>query len=81
MFKTNPLVSLLFTFATNLLCNVFLTILLFTILLSLLKSIGKGFILSISIFSTSAFKLAKSDFAANLEVSIPIAFFKSVFVA
>ena len=81
MFKTNPLVSLLFTFATNLLCNVFLTILLFTILLSLLKSIGKGFKLSISIFSTSAFKLAKSDFAANLEVSIPIAFFKSVFVA
>ena len=81
MFKTKPLVSLLFTFATNLLCNVFLTILLFTILLSLLKSIGKGFKLSISIFSTSAFKLAKSDFAANLEVSIPIAFFKSVFVA
>ena len=81
MFKTNPLVSLLFTFATNLLCNVFLTILLFTILLSLLKSIGKGFKLSISIFSTSAFKLVKSDFAANLEVSIPIAFFKSVFVA
>ena len=81
MFKTNPLVSVLFTFATNLLCNVFLTILLFTILLSLLKSIGKGFKLSISIFSTSAFKLAKSDFAANLEVSIPVAFFKSVFVA
>ena len=34
-----------------------------------------------SILSTSAFKLAKSDFAGNLEVISPVAFFKSAFVA
>ena len=50
-------------------------------MLSLLKSTGTVFNLSTSILSTSAFKLAKSDFAANLEVSTPVAFFKSAFVA
>ena len=29
--------------------------------------------------STSAFKLAKSNFTASLDVSIPVAFFKSAF--
>ena len=32
-------------------------------------------------FIYSAFKLAKSDFAANLDVSTPVAFFKSAFAA
>ena len=31
--------------------------------------------------STSAFKPAKSDFDAKLDVSAPVAFFKSVFIA
>ena len=31
--------------------------------------------------STSIFKLIKSDFAASLNVSVLVAFFKSVFVA
>ena len=34
-----------------------------------------------SVLCTSALKLAKSDFAANLDVSALAAFFKSVFVA
>ena len=45
-----------------------------TTLLSLLKSAGTAFNLSTSILSTSPFKLAKSDFSAKLEVSIPVAF-------
>ena len=36
--------------------------------------------MSTFILSTSAFRLAKSDFAAKLDVSIPIAFFNSAFV-
>ena len=51
------------------------------LLFKLLKSSGTVFNLSTSILPTSAFKLAKSDFAANLDVSIPVAFFKSAFVA
>ena len=47
---------------------------LFTTLLSLLKSTGTVFNSSTSILSTSAFRLAKSDFAANLKVSIPLLF-------
>ena len=35
---------------------------------------------SICILSALAFKLARSDFAANLDVSTPVAFFKSNFV-
>ena len=50
---------------------------LFTTLLRLLKSIGTVFNLSTSISSTSAFRIAKSDFDANLEVSAPAAFFSS----
>ena len=58
-----------------------MTTLLFTTLLSLFKSTGTVFNLSTSILSSSAFKLAKFDFSANLDVSIPVAFLKSVFVA
>ena len=39
------------------------------------------FSLSISILSISPFKLAKSDFAAKLEVSTAVASFKFAFVA
>ena len=66
---------ILLTFATNLSYNSFV----FTTWLSLLKSIGTANNLAISNLSTSAFKLTKSDFAARLDVSIPAAFFKSVF--
>ena len=81
LFKTNPLVSILFTFATNLSETVFLTTSLFTTLLSLLKSTGKVFNLSTTIFSTSAFNLAMFDFNPRLNDSILVACFKSVFVA
>ena len=81
VFKTNPLVSILFTLATNLSFTVFLTTSLFTTLLNLLKSTGTVFNFSISILSTSAFKLAKFGFSSILEVSIPVAFFKSDFVS
>ena len=50
-------------------------------LLSLLKSPGTLFSLSVSILSTSVFNLAKSAFAAKLDVSAPVAPFKSAFVA
>ena len=42
VFKTNPLVSMLFTFATNLSYKVFLTTSFFTASLRLLKSTGTG---------------------------------------
>ena len=63
---------MLYTFVTNLSYTIFLTT--FTTLPSLFKSTGTVFSLSTSILSMSAFKLAKSDFAANLEVSITAAF-------
>ena len=47
----------------------------------LLKSTGTVSNFSKSILSTSAFKLFKSDFAPNLEVSTPVALFKFYFVA
>ena len=47
----------------------------------MLKLFGAIINLSISYLSTSAFKLTKSDFDTNLEVSIPIAFFKTAFSA
>ena len=59
VFKTNPLVSILFTLATNLSYTVFLTTSFFTASLSLLKSTGTGINSSISNLSTSVFKLAK----------------------
>ena len=73
--------SILFTLATNLSYTVFLTAPLLTALLNLLKSTGTVFNLSTSILSTSVFKLAKFDSSAKLEVSIPVASFKSAFVA
>ena len=68
VFKTNPLLSIVFTFATNLSYAIFLTTSLFTTLISLLKSTGAVFTLPVSIFSTSGFKLAKSNFADRLDV-------------
>ena len=79
VFKTNPLISILFTSATNLSCKVFLTASVFTTSLSWLKSTGTGTNLSISNLLISAFKLAKSDFASMLDLPVPVAFFESVF--
>ena len=79
VFKTYPLVSILFTFGTNLSYTVFLTTSLFTS--NSIKSTGAVFNLLTSILSTSAFKRAKSDFDANLDVSTPVAFFNFPFVA
>ena len=81
VFKTNPLVSKLFTFVANLLYTVFLTTSLFTTRPNLLKSPGIFFNLSTFILSTSVYKLPKFDFSAKLEVSNPFASFKSAFVA
>ena len=80
VFKTNPLVSTIFTLVTNLSYS-FLTLSFFTTSLSLLKSTGTDINFSISNSSTSAFKLAKSDFAASLVVAIHVACFKSAFDA
>ena len=81
VFKTNPLISILFTLSTNLSYIIFLTKSFFTTSLSLFKSRGTGTNLLISNLSISAFKLAKSDFEASLYVSLPVAVFKSIFVA
>ena len=54
---------------------------LFSLHFKLLKLVGTYFNLSISNLSTLAFKLTTSYFAANLNVSIFVAFFKSDFVA
>ena len=78
VFKANPLISILFTFATSLSYIVFLTTSFFSV--DLLKSTGTDTNLSIFNLSISAFKLVESDFAASLNVSIPVALFKSVFV-
>ena len=78
--KTNPIVSMLFTLATNLSYSVFLTTPFFTTLLSLAKSLGTGVNLSISSLSTSVFRLAKFGFSAKLLASTCDIFFKSVFV-
>ena len=80
VFKTNLLVSILFTFATNYLSlAVFLTIsFFFTTPLSLLKSRATVTSLSISNSSTSLFKLAKFDFSAKLKVSTSEIFLISV---
>ena len=52
-----------------------------TLLFKFLKLIGTFFSLSISNLPTLDFKLAKSTFLANVDVSTPLAFFKSTFVA
>ena len=69
IFKTNPLVSILSTLATNLSYTCYLTTSFFTTSLSLLKSTGTGTNLSISNLSTSVFKPAKFAFNAKLEVT------------
>ena len=74
VFKTNPLLSILFTFATNLSYKVFLTTLFLTASLGLLKSTEIGINLSISNLSTSVYTLAKFYFSAKLGVSITVAF-------
>ena len=60
---------MLFTLATNLSYTVILTTSFSTTSLSLLKSTGTGASLSISILSTSVFRLAKFDFSAKLLTS------------
>ena len=52
-----------------------------TLLFKLLKLVGTFFNLSISDLFTLDFKLAKSTFLGNFDVSTPVAFFKSAFVA
>ena len=58
VFKANPVVSTLFTLATNFSYTDFLTTSHFTTLLSFAKSLGTGVNLSIFSLSTSVFKLA-----------------------
>ena len=81
IFKTNPLVSILFTFETNLSYTVFLTTLLFTTFLAYLNQQEQSLIFPASILCISAFEPAKSGFTANLHVSSPAAFLKYFFVA
>ena len=52
-----------------------------TLLFKLPELLGKHFDLSISNSSTSDFKLTKSTFLANFDVSTPVAFFEFAFVA
>ena len=52
-----------------------------TSLFKLFKPLGRYFNLSISNLSTLDYKLAKSTFLENFDVSTPVAFFKSAFVA
>ena len=81
VFNANPLVSMLFTFVTNLSCKVFLTTSFFTTSLSLINSTGTGTNLSMSNLSTSFIKLARFVFNAKLEVSTCEIFLMSLFVA
>ena len=53
----------------------------FTASPSLFKSIGVVYNLSLSNLSILDFKLAKSNFLANFDVSTLVTFFKSTFVA
>ena len=59
VFKTNPVVSMLATLATNLSYSVFLTTSFLTTLLSLAKSSGTGVNFAMSNLSTSVFKLTR----------------------
>ena len=80
-FRTNALASILFTLATNLSHTAFLATSFFTTLLSLLKSTGTGTNFSLQNLYISAFKLAKSDLEASLDLPIYVAFLKSAFAA
>ena len=73
-FRTNALASILFTLATNLSYTAFLATSFFTTLLSLLKSTGTGTNFSLQNLYILAFKLAKSDLEASLDLSIYVAF-------
>ena len=70
VFKTNPLVSILFTFSTNLSYTAFLRTSFFTTSRSSLESTGTDTTFSISNLSNSVFKLAEFYFSAKLEISI-----------
>ena len=81
---TNWLVSVIWkalTFLASLSYSVFLTTSLFTTALSLIKLTGLVSNLSISYLPILSFKFPKSNFLANFDVSIPLAFFKSDFMA
>ena len=80
-FKINPVVSILFTFSTNLLYTVFLTTSFYTTSLRLLKSTGTGANLSMSSLATSVFQLAKFDFNVKLVTSTCDTFLRSAFAA
>ena len=67
------------TLATSLLCSGVLITSLYTTLLDLLKSTGTVFSLSLSILPTSAFKLAKSNFAAKPDILKPFSVFLLLF--
>ena len=62
--ETKFVLSILFTLLTNLSYSVFFTTSFLTTLLSLAKSIGTDYSLSISSLSTSVFRLTKFDFSA-----------------
>ena len=76
VFNTKSLVSILFTFSTNLSYAAFLTTSLSTTSLRLLKSTRTGTNLSMSNLSTSFFKQAKFVFSEKIEVSTCVTFFK-----
>ena len=73
-FITNPVVSILFTFVTNLLHSVFLTTSFFTTLLNLAKSSGTGVHFAMTNLSYSVFKLARFVFDAKLLTSTCVTF-------
>ena len=75
-----PVVSTTLTFLTSSSYTVFLTTSFSTTLFSLLKSARVVSKLPISDLSISYFKLAKSTFLANSNISTPAAFFMSDFV-
>ena len=81
VFKTNPLVSMLFTFSTNLSYTVFLTTPFFTTSINLLKSTGTFTNVSLANLSTSAFRPIKFVFNGKVEVSTCEIFLISDFVA
>ena len=77
----NKLVSVELTLINNSAYPVFLATSVSTTLLSLYKSTRTVYNFSISILSTLDFQLAKSNFAAKLDVSNSVAPFKSAFFA
>ena len=81
VFKTNPVVSMLSTFAINLFYLVFLATSFFTTLLNLAKSLETAVSFAMSNLSTSVFKLARFVFDVKLLTSTCVTFFRSVFVA